>query len=456
VRHVADVLPGLGVGSGKGEALWKSLYVSSGDIVAWCDSDITNFDARFVIGLIGPLVLDPDVGFVKGFYERPVDAVPSLTGGRTTELVARPLISILFPELASIVQPLSGEYAGRRSLLELLPFATGYGVDLGLVDIARRIGAGAIHQVDLGTRTHRHRNLQELSPQALAIMQTAFVKAGIDRQGATEATLLRPGLESLTLAVTERPPMISVADYRRTAHASSADPSRALDDLDPVVVEARATADVAVPHGRGGIDAGAAGEPRPIGLEGEGDAGSSPLVDRHDAIERAAIVLHPNGVTVDEIAKRRVSRMQMDLWFALARPVPADTAERRVQEVARRRRQQGERITLLQLVVAHFGGWHVTDTGVLTERRVDEACASRWSTEATARVRGGVGLDTGIADPALLLQQFRVDVGRVEQLLEDLFVGVVAAADDRTRARSPTGERPPWSAWPHRGARPVG
>jgi glucosyl-3-phosphoglycerate synthase len=220
VRRVADVLPGIGAASGKGEALWKSLYVSSGDIVAWCDSDITNFDARFVVGLIGPLVLDPDVGFVKGFYERPVDAVPSLTGGRTTELVARPLISILFPELASIVQPLSGEYAGRRSLLELLPFATGYGVDLGLlVDIARRIGAGAIHQVDLGTRTHRHRNLQELSPQALAIMQTAFVKAGIDRPGATEATLLRPGLESLTLAVVERPPMISVADYRRTNRA---------------------------------------------------------------------------------------------------------------------------------------------------------------------------------------------------------------------------------------------
>jgi glucosyl-3-phosphoglycerate synthase len=216
VRRVSDVLAGLGAGRGKGEALWKSLYVASGDIVAWCDSDITNFDARFVVGLLGPLVLDADVGFVKGFYERPVDAVPALTGGRTTELVARPLISILFPELASIVQPLSGEYAGRRSLLEMLPFATSYGVDLGLlVDIARRIGADAIHQVDLGTRTHRQRTLQELSPQALAIMQTAFVKAGIERAGAREATLLRPGLESLTLVVADRPPMISVADYRR-------------------------------------------------------------------------------------------------------------------------------------------------------------------------------------------------------------------------------------------------
>jgi glucosyl-3-phosphoglycerate synthase len=217
VHRVADVVPGVGATHGKGEALWKSLCVSSGDIVAWCDSDITNFDARFVIGLVGPLVLDADVGFVKGFYERPVDAVPSLTGGRTTELVARPLISMLFPELASIVQPLSGEYAGRRSLLEQLPFVTGYGVDLGLlVDIARRFGVGAIHQVDLGTRTHRHRHLKELSPQALAIMQTAFVKAGLERAEAREATLVRPGLDPLTLRFVERPPMIGVADYRRT------------------------------------------------------------------------------------------------------------------------------------------------------------------------------------------------------------------------------------------------
>jgi glucosyl-3-phosphoglycerate synthase len=216
VSRVADVLPGLGAATGKGEALWKSLYVASGDIVAWCDSDITNFDARFVLGLVGPLVVNDDVTFVKGFYERPVEAVPPLTGGRTTELVARPLISLLFPELAPIVQPLSGEYAGRRSLLELLPFATGYGVDLGLlVDVARRIGARAIHQVDLGTRTHRHRTLQELSPQALTIMQTAFVKAGIERAGAREATLVRAGLEPLTLAFAERPPMIGVADYRR-------------------------------------------------------------------------------------------------------------------------------------------------------------------------------------------------------------------------------------------------
>jgi glucosyl-3-phosphoglycerate synthase len=217
VHRVADVLPDLGPGTGKGEALWKSLHVSTGDIVVWCDSDITNFDERFLLGLVAPIVLDAGVEFVKGFYERPVDVVPPLTGGRTTELVARPLISILFPDLATVVQPLSGEYAGRRSLLERLPFATGYGVDLGLlVEIARRNGAGAIHQVDLGTRSHRHRTLQELSAQSLAIMQTAFVKAGIDHAGAAAATLMRPGLEPLVVAFTERPPMIEVSEYRNT------------------------------------------------------------------------------------------------------------------------------------------------------------------------------------------------------------------------------------------------
>jgi glucosyl-3-phosphoglycerate synthase len=215
VRRVADVLPALGAGSGKGEALWKSLFVASGEIVAWCDSDITNFDERFVVGLVGPLVLDANVDFVKGFYERPVDVIPPLTGGRTTELVARPLISILFPELATVVQPLSGEYAGRRTLLEQLPFATGYGVDLGLlVDIARRGGASSIFQVDLGTRTHRHRTLQELSAQSLAIMQTAFVKAAIATAGARQATLVLPGLDPVTIAFGERPPMIDVPEYQ--------------------------------------------------------------------------------------------------------------------------------------------------------------------------------------------------------------------------------------------------
>jgi glucosyl-3-phosphoglycerate synthase len=168
VHRGAGVLPDLGAGTGKGEALWKSLHVSTGDIVVWCDSDITNFDERFLLGLVGPIVLDTGVEFVKGFYERPVDVVPPLTGGRTTE-------------------------------------------------IARRNGAGAIHQVDLGTRSHRHRTLQELSAQSLAIMQTAFVKAGLDH-GAAAATLMRPGLEPLVVAFTERPPMIEVPEYRR-AHS---------------------------------------------------------------------------------------------------------------------------------------------------------------------------------------------------------------------------------------------
>ena len=158
--------------------MWKSVFAADGDLIVWCDADITNFDGRFVIGLLGPLLERADVGFVKGYYDRPVDGKPG-TGGRVTELVARPLISLLFPRLAGIVQPLSGEYAGRREVLEAVPFVQGYGVDLGLlVDISHRFGMESIAQVDLGVRLHRNRTLDELSPQALAVMQTAFTKAG--------------------------------------------------------------------------------------------------------------------------------------------------------------------------------------------------------------------------------------------------------------------------------------
>jgi glucosyl-3-phosphoglycerate synthase len=210
VVSTATLLPELGPGTGKGEALWKGLAVAEGDIVVWCDSDITNFGQRFVVGLVGPLLLDPTIGFVKGFYDRPIDGKPG-TGGRTTELVARPLIATLFPHLAGIVQPLSGEYAGRRTVLEEVPFVQGYGVDLGLlIDISERFGPDAIAQTDLGTRVHRNRTLDQLSPQALAIMQTAFTKAKLDTPGTSEATLLRPGLEPLRLTHVERPPLATV------------------------------------------------------------------------------------------------------------------------------------------------------------------------------------------------------------------------------------------------------
>src|SRR5205823_9009398 len=133
----------------------------------------------------GPLLTDPAIGFVKGFYDRPV-AGASGAGGRTTELVARPLIALLHPHLGGIVQPLSGEYGGRRDVLEAVPFVQGYGVDLGLlIDISHRFGMSGIAQVDLGARVHRNRSLEELSPQALAIMQTAFAKADLDHVSTT-------------------------------------------------------------------------------------------------------------------------------------------------------------------------------------------------------------------------------------------------------------------------------
>lgn len=213
VVAVDAVLPELGPGAGKGEALYKSVAEARGDLVVWCDADITDFGARFVIGLLGPLLTAPDVAFVKGFYDRPVGESPH-GGGRVTELVARPAIATLFPHLASLVQPLSGEYAGRRSLLERLPFVQGYGVDLGLViDIAKGHGTEVIAQVDLGTRRHRNRPLDELGPQALAVLQTALRRAGTGRGG--PATLVRPDRDPVQVDVDERRPLIEVAGYRR-------------------------------------------------------------------------------------------------------------------------------------------------------------------------------------------------------------------------------------------------
>ncbi len=213
VVAVDDVLPELGPGAGKGEALWKSVAAASGDLIVWCDADITDFGPRFVVGLVGPLLQRGDIGFVKGFYDRPV-AGSAHGGGRVTELVARPAIATMFPHLASIVQPLSGEYAGRRSLLERLPFVQGYGVDLGLlIDIADLEGTEVIAQVDLGTRRHRNRPLEELGPQALAVLQTALRRSGAAAGG--PATLVRPDLEPVQVSTGERPALVDVAAYQR-------------------------------------------------------------------------------------------------------------------------------------------------------------------------------------------------------------------------------------------------
>jgi glucosyl-3-phosphoglycerate synthase len=163
---------------GKGDSLWRSLTVTSGDIVVFVDADIRNPDPRFVWGLLGPLLINADVQLVKAFYERPVQLGEKLHptgGGRVTELLARPLINAFWPELAGLIQPLSGEYAGRRTLLEQLPFFTGYGVELGmLIDTLQLRGAGAIAQVDLYERVHRNQDLAALSRMATGILQVAL------------------------------------------------------------------------------------------------------------------------------------------------------------------------------------------------------------------------------------------------------------------------------------------
>ena len=214
VVQAADVLPEHGRGHGKGEAMWKSLYASEGDLVVWCDADVTEFRSHFVTGLLGPL-LTSDATFVKGFYDRRVDG--PVGGGRVTELTARPIIALLHPALASVVQPLSGEYAGRRSALEQVPFVRGYGVEMGLlIDLAQRFGVEAMAQVDLGVRHHRHRSLDDLGPQALAVLHAALRRAGV--AGMDDADLVRlvsPGRPPAEVGVGERPPLVQVPGYRQ-------------------------------------------------------------------------------------------------------------------------------------------------------------------------------------------------------------------------------------------------
>jgi glucosyl-3-phosphoglycerate synthase len=224
VVTASDILPEFGTEGGKGQAMWKGLHVTTGEIVAFCDSDVTNFGPEFVTGTVGPLLMREDVGFVKAFYARPFDGREG-EGGRVTELVARPLISLLFPHLASLVQPLAGECAGRREALEEVPFVNGYGVDLGLlIDLSERFGAGSIVQCDLGRRVHRNRPLSELSLQAMAIMQMALSRVGAHQvlgEGVSElswhSVLWRPGRDPEPVTLTERPPLSEVPAHRKSA-----------------------------------------------------------------------------------------------------------------------------------------------------------------------------------------------------------------------------------------------
>jgi glucosyl-3-phosphoglycerate synthase len=216
---------------GKGDALWAGLAAAGGDVVAFVDGDLHEFSSHFVTGLLGPLLTDQSVEFVKGFYHRPLNGpvgVETDGGGRVTELAARPLINLFFPELAGFVQPLAGEYAGRRRTLERIPFVSGYGVEIGmLIDLVELVGLDALAQVDLGERKHRHQGSEALGRMAAQIMVTAWTRMhrrGLVTEPLPPSTLLtqfrRGGQDALPnlerqiavtdTAVTERPPLASI------------------------------------------------------------------------------------------------------------------------------------------------------------------------------------------------------------------------------------------------------
>jgi glucosyl-3-phosphoglycerate synthase len=223
-----DLLPNYGARRGKGEALWKSLYCTRGDIVIWLDTDIVNIHPRFAYGLVGPLLLRPDIQFVKGFYRRPLrvgDKIQAGGGGRVTELTARPLLNLFYPELSGVIQPLSGEYGGRRSALERLRFFSGYGVEIGLlIDMLETCGLNAIAQVDLQERIHHNQPLEALSKMSFAIIQ-AVIRKLESRYGQsilenvnTTMKLIRYEQENFMLDIEEiaerdRPPMIELPEY---------------------------------------------------------------------------------------------------------------------------------------------------------------------------------------------------------------------------------------------------
>ena len=177
VHRAREVAPHLGTHPGKGEALWKSLLVTKGDLLVFVDADLTHWGPHFVTGLLGPLLFDEDVRLVKGFYERLYagdDGSVTADGGRVTELVARPLLSLWWPRLTGIVQPLAGEWAARRELMESLPIPVGYGIELAvLIDTAEAHGLQAIAQVDLGSRGHKHQTSHDLAVMAAELMLVA-------------------------------------------------------------------------------------------------------------------------------------------------------------------------------------------------------------------------------------------------------------------------------------------
>ena len=231
-----ELLPSMNHARGKGEALWKSLAGLTGDLVLWIDSDIKNIHPRFVYALAGPLLLDPTLAYIKAFYRRPLDpdagpsaqdAAASEGGGRVTELTARPALNLFYPELSGFVQPLSGEYGGRREVLERLHFFTGYAVETGLlVELAQTVGIEAMGQVDLEQREHPNQRLSALSKMSMNILEALFMLLERDRRIELK-TPYSPVLQTIVsgdcgyelephvLEVIARPPIIEVPEYQR-------------------------------------------------------------------------------------------------------------------------------------------------------------------------------------------------------------------------------------------------
>jgi len=229
VHAADDILLDLEKYRGKGENLWKALYVTQGDIIIYLDADIKNIHHRFAYGLLGPLLTNDTIKYSKGFYDRPIatgkSEIRPTGGGRVTELVIRPLFSLFFPELTQILQPLSGEYAGFRELFEKVPFPIGYGIETSLIlDICEQWGLDVIAQVDLDKRVHRNQDTRALGKMAFVIMET-FLKR-LERLGHIELkkelllNMIQYNLvgndyeaDILDWKALERPPMIDIPEY---------------------------------------------------------------------------------------------------------------------------------------------------------------------------------------------------------------------------------------------------
>ena len=233
VYIASEHLPEEGQQRGKGENLWKALYLLGGDIIVYVDADIKNIHPRFVYGLLGPLIQDPEVHYVKAFYDRPIaysGVLRPTGGGRVTEILIRPLFSLFYPELAPILQPLSGEYAGRRSILEQIPFPVGYGVETAmLIDIYRRLGLHAFAQTDLDQRVHRNQPTVALGRMAFGVLRTFLSRLEGEQKIRLEQELPsimrqfevgEEGYRQLEYVIeeVERRPMIDVQAYCQKFH----------------------------------------------------------------------------------------------------------------------------------------------------------------------------------------------------------------------------------------------